>query len=133
MSSAMSSRLMKFSLVGAVGISVQLTMLAALTATGVDYLLATGLAVESAVVHNFLWHRRFTWPDRTRPGARHFLLSLLRFQVGNGLISIAGNLLLMRVLVGSLNLSLLPANIATISACFLANFVVGDRWVFRLS
>jgi putative flippase GtrA len=34
------------------------------TGLGLDYLVATALAVEAAVVHNFLWHQRFTWIDR---------------------------------------------------------------------
>jgi putative flippase GtrA len=131
-SSAITSRLLKFSLIGAVGICVQLVILALLTAAGVGYLLATGLAVECAVLHNFLWHRGFTWSDRRRPGVGGFLVSLFRFHLGNGLISIGGNLLLMHVLVGILDLPLLPSNIAGISACFVANFAASDRWVFSL-
>jgi hypothetical protein len=45
------------------GIVVQFVMLAALTALRIDYLAATALAVESAVIHNFLWHCRYTWRD----------------------------------------------------------------------
>lgn len=54
----------KFSLVGAVGIGVQLGALALLTTAGVHYLRATALAVEIAVLHNFAWHQNFTWSDR---------------------------------------------------------------------
>ena len=31
-----------------------------------NYLAATAIAVEAAVVHNFVWHEQFTWVDRTR-------------------------------------------------------------------
>ena len=58
------ARWMKFNLVGGVGIAVQLLMLWLLTLCGVGYMLATALAVESAVLHNFVWHERFTWIDR---------------------------------------------------------------------
>lgn len=126
-------RLLKFALVGAIGLAVQLGGLAALTALRINYLLATGLAVECALIHNFLWHRRFTWRDRAKSDMRNFFKTLLRFQLSNGLISIVGNLLLMRLLVGRLRLPLLPANIATIAACFVANFLASDRWVFFLS
>ena len=54
----------KFSLVGAIGIVVQLGALALLTAAGMHYLVATALAVETAVLHNFAWHQNFTWSDR---------------------------------------------------------------------
>ena len=70
-----------------------------------DYLLATGLAVEIAVIHNFLWHERFTWADR--PAARPFrsLVRLVKFNVSNGAVSIGGNLLVMRLHVGELKLN----------------------------
>ena len=56
-------RWLKFNLVGGIGIVVQLLALFVLkTAFGLNYLIATALAVEGAVIHNFLWHERFTWP-----------------------------------------------------------------------
>jgi len=121
-------RLVKFSLVGALGIGLQLAVLAALTAMGMNYLLATALAVESAVLHNFLWHQRVTWAERTGQGT---LRSLLRFHLSNGLISVLGNLLLMRWLVGFLHLHVMIANLLTVTICWLANFLASDRWVFR--
>jgi putative flippase GtrA len=124
-------RLLKFLSVGAIGVVVQLGTLAAFRLTRMHYLAATVLAVECAILHNFIWHRRFTWADRTRSGARNFLLSLFRFHLSNGLISLAGNLLLMRVLVGGLRMPWLRANIEAIAACFVGNFLAGDRWVFR--
>ena len=38
-----------------------LILLVLKTGLGFNYLVATALAVEGAVVHNFLWHERFTW------------------------------------------------------------------------
>ena len=58
-------RWLKFNFVGLIGIGVQLLALALLkSGLHLNYLLATALAVETAVVHNFLWHERFTWRDR---------------------------------------------------------------------
>ncbi len=122
-------RLWKFSLVGAIGMGVQLAVLSALAAMKINYLLATVLAVESAILHNFVWHQRFTWADRANSAAEA-LRRLLRFHVSNGLISLVGNVLLMRWLVGGLGLPILMANVLTISICALVNFVVSDRWVF---
>lgn len=133
MSRAVIIRLLKFSIVGAIGIAVQLGVLSAFRLTRLHYLVATAAAVECAILHNFLWHRRFTWADRARSGASDFFISLCRFHLSNGLISLVGNLLLMRVLVGGLRMPLLRANVETISACFVANFLAGDRWVFRVS
>jgi putative flippase GtrA len=116
----------KFSLVGAMGIVVQLGTLALLTTAGVEYLLATAVAVEAAVLHNFAWHQNFTWNDR-RGG---ILGRLARFHLTNGAISILGNIVLMRLLVGYCGLPALPANLGSIAVCWLANFLAADRVVF---
>ncbi len=59
----------RFNLVGGMGIVVQITVLFLLKSVlHFNYLSATAIAVEAAVVHNFVWHERFTWADRTRCG-----------------------------------------------------------------
>ena len=125
------ARWMKFNLVGGIGIAVQLLMLWLLTACGLGYMLATALAVESAVLHNFVWHERFTWVDRRNGHLFQSVNRLLRFNLSNGIISIVGNLLLMRVLVGQTHLRPILANMIAIAACSILNFIVSDRWVFR--
>ena len=129
-------RWLKFNFVGGLGILVQLACLALLVgALHVGYLWATGLAVETAVLHNFIWHERFTWRDRTgevvASRSRDIGMRLLRFHAGNGLISILGNLALMRLFVGALRLPTLPANVAAIAICSLLNFAAGEWFVFR--
>jgi len=125
---------LKFTLVGGMGIAVQLGALALLTAMKVNYLAATGLAVEAAVVHNFLWHQRFTWADRAMRQGKAWqseaLQRLFRFQLSNGGISLLGNLLLMRGLVGFARVSLWLASLASIAICFCGNFLASDQWVF---
>lgn len=124
-------RWLKFNLVGAGGIVVQFVSLWTLSSMlHVNYMVATACAVEAAVLHNYLWHERFTWRDRPTAGPADSVLRLLHFNVTNGAISIVGNLLLMRLLVGQVHLSLLPANAISIVACSLVNFVASDRWVF---
>jgi putative flippase GtrA len=122
-------RWLKFNVVGAGGIVVQLVALTFLkSGLKLDYLLATAIAVEAAVLHNFLWHERFTWADRM--GSRAWI-RLIKFNLTTGLFSIVGNLLLMRVLVGTLHLNYFLANILTIATCSIVNFVVSDRFVFQ--
>jgi len=120
----------KFAFVGAFGIAVQLVMLEMLTAIGCQYLWATGLAVETAVLHNFAWHQRFTWKERQALGLSETLTRLLRFHLSNGAISILGSLLLMRWLVGQMGMGVLVANLLTIAACAAGNYLASDRWVF---
>src|SRR6516162_4069914 len=96
-------RWLKFNAVGLLGVGVQLTALTMLTkVAGVHYLIATPLAVETAVLHNFIWHERYTWRDRTR--ASGAFQRLLRFHLTNGMLSLIANVLLMRLLAGVLHL-----------------------------
>lgn len=126
-------RWMKFNLVGAMGIGVQLGVLALLTvAFRLHYLLATGVAVECAVLHNFVWHEHFTWADRSRGCSRGLPGRLVTFVLSTGFTSVGGNLLLMRYLTGQAHWNPLLANGVSIVACSLLNFLVGDRWVFRM-
>ena len=126
-------RWLKFNAVGAVGIGVQLAVLLALKSRfHLSYLLATALAVEAAVLHNFLWHERYTWADRVRPSWRVSLPRLLRFNLTTGAVSIAGNLLLMKAMVDLGHLNYLIANGIAIMVCSLLNFLVSERWVFPL-
>lgn len=122
-------RFTRFNVVGLLGFSVQLAVLALLVHSGLGYLPATALAVESAVLHNFLWHERWTWRDRAATG-RARLARLWRFQLLNGVVSLAGNLLLMHVLVGRGGMPPLAANVAAVAACAALNFLGADRLVF---
>ena len=124
-------RWLKFNSVGGIGIGVQLAVLAVLNAgLHLDYLWATVLAVEAAVIHNYLWHQRFTWADRA---AGSELLRFVRFNLTTGAFSIGGNLLLMRLLVGVARVQYLLANVLTIATCSLVNFLVSDKFVFSVS
>jgi len=129
----------KFNLVGGIGILVQVAALFVLKSIlHVQYLAATAIAVEAAVIHNFVWHERFTWADRTKLDQtqpdrtnRASFRRLLRFHLSNGAVSIFGNLALMRVLVGQGHMNYLLANAIAIAVCSLANFVVSEMWVFE--
>src|SRR5258708_15202588 len=125
-------RWLKFNAVGGIGIAVQLAALAVFRSwLKVDYLLATGLAVEIAVIHNFLWHERFTWADRPATRPMQSLLRLAKFKASNGAVSVAGNLGLMRLLVGEMKLNYVAANLIAIVLCSLVNFLLGDGFVFE--
>ena len=118
----------KFNAVGAMGIVVQLVTLTLLkSGLHLNYLLATALAVEAAVIHNFFWHERYTWADRG-PTAR--LVRLAKFNLSTGTFSILGNVIAMKVFVGGFGVNYFVANLLSIALCSIFNFVVADRFVF---
>jgi putative flippase GtrA len=124
-------RWLKFNLVGGIGIVVQLLALFLMKKVfHFEYLVATALAVEAAVVHNFVWHEQFTWADREQASWFASLRRLLRFNVAAGGVSMLGNVALMKVLVGYGHMNYLAANGIAIVMCSLANFLVSEHWVF---
>jgi dolichol-phosphate mannosyltransferase len=125
----MRSRFVRFNAVGVAGFALQLVMLWLLARGGVHYLAATALAVEAAILHNFAWHECWTWPDRPA-GGRTRLARLARFHAVNGAVSLAGNLLLMPVLVRGAGLPVLAANLVAVVVCAAVNFAGAERLVF---
>jgi putative flippase GtrA len=124
-------RWVRFNGVGALGIAVQLGVLACLVRTlDVHYLWATLVAVEVTVLHNFAWHERWTWRDRPSPSSARLLGRIGRFHLFNGGISLAGNLVLMRGLTGWLQLDPLASNIIAILVCSAVNFAASELFVF---
>lgn len=124
-------RWLKFNIVGALGTAVQLGMLVLLkSALHVNYLLATALAVEISVLHNFVWHERYTWPNGWKRSTAERVRSLAAFHLTNGLVSVVGNVLLMRLFVGQLRIPYFVGNMMAIAICGLANFVLADRVAF---
>jgi putative flippase GtrA len=122
---------LRFNAVGLLGVGVQLAVLAALrSGMGWTIRAATLVAVECAVLHNFVWHERWTWAHRSLE-LRGVPWRLLRFNVSNGLISIVGNLALMELLAVRLHLNYMFSNLIAIGACSLLNFFVSDKLVFK--
>jgi putative flippase GtrA len=121
-----------FNVVGAIGFVVQLAALAVLMGWfRWGYIPATVLAVETAVMHNFVWHEFWTWADRRQPGRCASFWRFLRFNLTNGLVSVVGNLFFMHVFLQTLPVHYLTANTLSIATCAIINFIASDRLVFR--
>ncbi len=125
-------RWLKFNLVGAMGLAVQMAAFGVLFGLGhLNKLWAVGLAVETAVLHNFVWHENFTWRHLPRGASGDVLRRLLRFHAGNGLVSIAGNVILVKLFADVLRVNPYLSNVLAIAICAGANFAVSERFVFR--
>lgn len=122
-------RWLRFNLVGALGMAAQLGALGVLNRVMPGhYLVATALALEITLLHNFAWHLVYTWRDRRDRAA--IAGRLVRFHLTNGLVSYLGNLALMRLLVGAAHIPVLAANAVAILCCSILNFLLADRWAF---
>ncbi len=124
------ARIVRFNAVGVLGFGVQLAALWLLVHAGhVRYLVATVLAVETAIAHNFICHWCWTWSDRVAGGAG-FLRRFVRFNLTNGAVSLGVNVALMALLRGVFGVHYLVANLAGVLCSSAANFILGDRVVF---
>jgi putative flippase GtrA len=122
---------MRFYTVGLGGIGVQTLVMAFLKSVlGLHYLAATVIAVETAVLHNFYWHERWTWAHRNLEWSG-ITLRLWRFNAGNGLIALVGQIGIMWLLVSQFHAHYLVATFTAIATCSLANFLISDRLIFR--
>jgi dolichol-phosphate mannosyltransferase len=122
---------MKFNAAGLFGVGVQLALLHLLAhIAALNYLLSTAIAVEATLVHNFLWHERYTWRIRAKLDPHATVRRFVRFNLTNGIVSLVGNLLLMRLLVGYAGVPLTSANLIAIAACSTINFALAEFFVF---
>ena len=127
-------RWLKFNVVGMFGFLLQASVLFILThgTERIGYLVATVLAVELAVLNNFVWHQYWTWRDRPALTMAETVHRLLKFNFTNGLVSIFGNLACMSVLVGRLGLAIVLANMLSVLFCSLLNFFLADSVAFTV-
>ena len=124
-------RWLVFNAVGTMGVAVQLAVLVSLTeALGLNYLVATVLAVESAILHNFVWHERWTWLDRDRGGHGRWE-RLAWFNLVTGTLSISTNVVFTALYVSTFGVHYAVANVLAIASCSLLTFIANDRFVFR--
>jgi putative flippase GtrA len=91
------------------------------------------VAVEIAVLNNFMLHQHWTWRDRPSSTVAETCRRLVKFNLTNGAVSLTGNLVLMSLLVGRLRLPIAGANAASVAACSICNFFLAHRVAFYVA
>ena len=126
------TRWCRFNLVGVIGMAFQLALVAMLgRLLPARPMLVTATALELTLLHNFLWHQRYTWRERGgEQRVSEAIARLRRFHLSNGTVSFAGNLVLVRLLMTHSRMPLTLATGVAIVFCSLVNFLLGERWVF---
>jgi dolichol-phosphate mannosyltransferase len=123
-------RLFKFILVGTTGIVVNEGLLYVLTEfAGLFYLISSVIAVQAAILNNFVWNHLWTFADR-RQVKESIWYRLGKFE----LVSIAGkltNILILFLAVTFLDIHYLIANLLGIAAGFVVNFTANNIWTWR--
>ncbi len=123
------TRWIRFSAGGVYGSLLQLLALMIL-ARWLPLAWATAGAVELAVLHNFIWHELYTWHDRHTHDGKAVIGRFVRFQMSNGLISFAGNVVLTSLLHRRFGIPAVIADLMAIGMCGAFNFAASEWLVF---
>jgi putative flippase GtrA len=124
----------RFNAVGALGFGVQLFAVYILIRSfQVNPLIATAVAVETAALHNFIWHHLLTWKERRCGKRSDFLVRLLAFNITNGAVSMGGSLFFAWLILERQWTSVLGANLLAVAFCSSVNFILSDKIVFRIA
>jgi len=125
-------RFARFVAVGWMGFAVQSLAFVVLTSAAlVPWLPAAVIAAEFSVVHNFLWHERWTWKARHGGAAGTLAGRFLRFNASSALFGIVGNVSVTAALIATFGVPPIVANAAASAMLGVAAFFVADRWTFR--
>ena len=129
-------RFMKFGMVGASGVVVNLVVLylcqeflfSAITSSGMRLNASLAVAIFFATANNFYWNRAWTWSDRQHHPDKHLLLHFGQYAIAVW-VGIALQFILTKLFVQHMHYLLANASAIVMASVF--NFLVNNFWTFR--
>jgi len=123
-------RLVKFGIVGASGVVVNMGALYLLTDLAkIPYFVASVIAIELSIISNFTVNLLWTWSDRSAEGT--VWGKLVRYHIGAGATAFLGNYLILIALTEFFGMHYLISNLIGIGVGTFANYIINDLWTFR--
>ncbi len=123
-------RLIKFGMVGGSGVVVNLGVVALLRfITELPLEIRSLLAIETAIITNFILNYHWTWKDRKSDASGHKRLVFIKFNTSSGLIAFIFNYLPLLLFVNLLGWNEDLSNIIGIGVASLANFLISHFWI----
>ena len=89
------------------------------------------LAIEMAIIHNFVWLRRWAWRDRSNGFHQTFFRQLLLYNVFTGAVDIIANLSILWFLSTFFHVHYLLANVLGMIAGPFIKFWVNEKIIFK--
>ncbi len=125
-------RFIRFGVVGASGVVVNQGLLMLIHGSlGWPLLLSSLIAIEAAILNNFLWSSTWIWRFDYDHSLRLILQKLAQYQAATLFTSMVVNASVLASLVYALDVDYRLANLAGIAAGMGVNFLAGEFWVFR--
>jgi len=125
-------RFIRFGVVGASGVVVNQGLLMLIHGSlGWPLLLSSIIAIEAAILNNFLWSSTWIWRFDYDHSLRLILQKLAQYQAATLFTSMVVNASVLASLVYGLDFDYRLANLAGIAAGMGVNFLAGEFWVFR--
>lgn len=127
-----SQRVIKFGVVGGSGVIVNAGIFYALTKSStIDYRLLSPIAIECAIINNFLWNHLWTWADKKTVRKRHVFQRLLKFNLSSGLTALVVNWGILILCYEVFGMNKYLSNLIGIALGTGLNFLVSHFWTFK--
>lgn len=122
-------RIIKFALVGGIGVLVNMGILYLLTTYfNVYYVISSLIAIEVSIISNFLLNNFWTWKDRNK---KSFMMRFLQYHLSVALAAFLLNWLLLIFLTEVFGVYYLLSNLIGICIGMIFNFILNDLWTFK--
>ena len=126
----LSPRLIKFGIVGASGVVVNVGGLYLFTEYArIPYFVASVIAIELSILSNFTINLLWTWRDRSREGT--LWSKIVRYHIGAGATAFLGNYLILIALTEFFGMHYMISNLIGIAVGTFSNYLINDLWTFK--
>jgi dolichol-phosphate mannosyltransferase len=123
-------RLIKFGIVGASGVGVNVGCLYLFAEFGrIPYFIASVIAIELSIISNFTANLLWTWRDRSHETT--LLTKIVRYHIGAGATAFLGNYLILIALTELFGLHYMISNLIGIAVGTFSNYLINDLWTFK--
>ncbi|HEY3295553.1 MAG TPA: GtrA family protein [bacterium] len=123
----------RFMIVAWIGMAVNTALLFLFKGVmGIPLIPASLLAIEIAILHNFIWLRYWAWSDRKTDNQRPpFWKQLIVYNLATGAVDLMANVTILWVLATLFGVHYLVANIIGMILGPFIKFWVNDKLIFK--
>lgn len=124
-------KFVKFCIVGGTGVFVNLGMALILkNLFEIDYRISAFIAIQTAIVNNFIWNYLWTWKEMKTEEIYSLLMMFVKFYVSSGITAVVVNMGILVFLKEVACLNWLISHIIGIGFGTIANFLISHFWTF---